>query len=478
MITVDFEKRGSVGLCEFLTLSLKQQIFDGNLAAGKKLPSKRTLAIHLGVSVITVQNAYNQLIAEGYIYSIEKKGFFVAELPSAFSEQRQGHRHKPLCKQIRRVPTTKPIEYFADFSSNSTLSEKFPFNTWARVMRQVLSTNDQKLLHRQNIQGVLELRQAIAKYLLEFRDMDVSEEQIVVAAGTESLYSMLVQFLGRHKLYAVENPGYKKVAKVIEQNGATHTPIPVNTDGIDLKELQKSKAQVVHLSPTHHFPTGVVMPIGKRLQLLNWAKDPRYGERYIVEDDYDSEFRFNGKPLPTLQSKDTFGRVIYLNTFTKTLAPSFRISYMVLPQNLVEPFRQFFSMACCQVSAFEQYTLASFIEQGFYGKHISRMKNYYRTLRNNLIKAILKSRFKNATTIHEEEAGLHFLLRVQTTKTPEELEERLQEQKIRLPQLRNFYYSENSHFLAPSGESIFVVNYSGIKKEQINQIIKRLEKVF
>ena len=241
MITIDFEKRGAVGLCEFLTESLKQQILDGRLAALEKLPSKRSLSSHLGVSVITVQNAYNQLIAEGYIYSIEKKGFFVTEIPPTFSKQRQ----KPSKEQTRgqngekmllqskaqagSILSAKPVAYFADFSSNSTLSEKFPFNTWSRVMRQVRATNDQKLLRRQNIQGVLELREAIAKYLYEFRDMDVSAEQIVVAAGTESLYSMLVQFFGREKLYAVENPGYKKVAKVIEQNGGKYTAISVNS---------------------------------------------------------------------------------------------------------------------------------------------------------------------------------------------------------------------------------------------------------
>lgn len=496
MITIDFDKRGSAGLCEFLVDSLKTQILTNRLIAGEKLPSKRTLASHLGVSVITVQNAYNELIATGYIYSIEKKGFFVTEImPVQSFATSDSHEATKKAGHAHALGNTKPEpKFFTDFRSNSTLSEKFPFNVWAKISRQVLNRADDALLERQDVFGVWELREAIAKYLLEFRNMQVRPEQILIAAGTESLYSMLVQFLGRTLRYALENPGYKKVASVFKLEGARVTALPIDSEGMNPELLKRAGADVVHLSPSHHFPTGIVTPIRRRNQLLNWASEKPH--RYIIEDDYDSEFRFNGKPLQTLQSGDKFGRVIYINTFSKTLAPSFRISYMVLPANLVEPFRKKFEFASCQVSAFEQFTLAQFISQGYYSKHIIRMKNYYRTLRNNLIQAFTQSKFKDMATIREEEAGLHFLLTLKADEHPslkkrtnesrsglgnriqngatlnaEILDARLRREGIRLPLLRDYFYETTKH-----SETTFVVNYSGIKKERIVQTVKRMEK--
>lgn len=490
MITVNFDERGDRGLCEYLYSSIKNQILQGILRADEKLPSKRSLASHLGISVITVQNAYGQLISEGYIYSIEKKGFFVTDIllgksDSVFGETGNGNlwgqgmsvNSVSASDLVDDSKTLAPVnsigesDFFTDFRSNSTSYEKFPFSLWAHTMRKVLNSGDEKLLQRVGVKGIYELRRSIADYLREFRNMNVKPEQLVIGAGTESLYSMVVQLLGQDKVYAVENPGYHKVAGVFRMNGAGTKPVMIDSQGINPAELEKICADVVHVSPAHHFPTGIVMPVRRRQELLAWADGAP--DRFIIEDDYDSEFRFNGKPLPTLQSADMGGRVIYINSFSKTLAPSFRMSYMVLPENLLPDFDEKFGFYSCPVSAFEQYTLSEFIRDGFYGKHIIRMKNFYRNLRNELIRAMENSRISGKMIIKEEEAGLHFLLSVKSDESSDVIKNKLQKKNINLPLLRDFYYGTPPDDI----ENIFVINYSGIRKERIAETVKRIEEV-
>lgn len=490
MITVNFDERGDRGLCEYLYSSIKNQILQGILRADEKLPSKRSLASHLGISVITVQNAYGQLISEGYIYSIEKKGFFVTDIllgksDSVFGGTGNGNlwgqgmsvNSVSAADLVDDSKTFAPVnsigesDFFTDFRSNSTSYEKFPFSLWAHTMRKVLNSGDEKLLQRVGVKGIYELRHSIADYLREFRNMNVKPEQLVIGAGTESLYSMVVQLLGQGKVYAVENPGYHKVAGVFRMNGAGTKPVMIDSQGINPAGLEKIKADVVHVSPAHHFPTGIVMPVRRRQELLAWADGAP--DRFIIEDDYDSEFRFNGKPLPTLQSADMGGRVIYINSFSKTLAPSFRMSYMVLPENLLPDFDEKFGFYSCPVSAFEQYTLSEFIRDGFYGKHIIRMKNFYRNLRNELIRVLENSRISGKMIIKEEEAGLHFLLSVKSDESSDVIKNKLQKKNINLPLLRDFYYGTPPDDI----ENIFVINYSGIRKERIAETVKRIEEV-
>lgn len=471
MITVCFEKRGKSGLCEFLYDSIKSQILDGTLKANEKLPSKRNLSSNLGVSVITVQNAYSQLASEGYIFSIEKKGFFVTDLNISESEKEALSKKDFFPDDYEnQEKDEKEKKYFADFSSNSTAYEKFPFNLWSKVSRKVLNSERESLLERVEVKGVFELRKALSKYLKEFRNMKVSPNQIIIGSGTESLYTMVVQFLGRKMRYAVENPGYKKVSKVFQLNKADVFPVLIDSNGIDSASLEKIGANVVHISPSHHFPTGIVMPVKRRQELLSWAQKENH---YIIEDDYDSEFRFIGKPLNTLQSEDKNGSVIYINTFSKTLSPSFRISFMVLPEKLLHTFEEKFNFFTSGVSSFEQFTLASFINEGFFAKHIIRMKNYYKNLRNLLIENLEKSSIFNRIKIQEQESGLHFLMQIDSKKNVEKISDELKEKGVNIPLLKDYYYND-----APSEKnSVFVVNYSGIKKEDISKIVKILEEV-
>lgn len=468
MLTYSFEARGKKSIYECLYRNIKEDILEGRLETGEKLPSKRTLARHLEVSVITVENAYAQLMVEGYVYSVEKKGYFVSDV-----EEQRLRTDKAEEKRRRIDAVGQPIENpcVVDFSANSPAADNFPFSIWSRIMRRVLSEKQTELLKRVHYQGILELRRAISEHLYHFRGMDVMPEQIIVGAGTEYLYGLLIQLLGREKVYAVEEPGHQKIGKIYEKNGVDCAYIPLDREGLSVKDLRESTAQVVHITPAHHYPTGRIMPIRRRQELLRWAEE---GEgRYVIEDDYDSEFRFTGRPIQTLQSIDRQEGVIYMNTFSKTICPSIRISYMVLPPHLLNRYRQELNFYSCTVASFEQYTLAEFMLKGYLEQHINRMRNYYRGLRDELISGIRSSGFAQNVEILEEDAGLHFLLKVRTEQQAGELRKKVEGAGIRVSWLEEYY-----HHNCCDKENVAVINYSGISSRQIDEAVNILEKVF
>jgi len=458
MLTYTFEKGGEISLYEQLYHHIKRDILSGKLTAGEKLPSKRMLAQHLEVSVITVKNAYEQLMAEGYLYAEEKKGYFVAlvEKPLTGGQQTAHSEEQP------------ERDWEMDFGANRISEGDFPFTVWARLMRQTILEQDTALLHPTPPNGALVLRQAIADYLRQFRGMAVSPGQIIVGAGTEVLYNLLVQLLGRDKCYAVEDPGYGKIARIYEGNQVPLERIGLDEKGLDVEALLKTDANVVHISPSHHYPTGIVMPIGRRQELLRWAAEKK--GRYILEDDYDSEFRLVGRPIPTLFSVDENRRVIYLNTFSKTIAPSIRISYMVLPMQLLESFREKLGFYACTVSGFEQYTLAQFMAKGHYEQHLNRMRKRYHQKRDAVVEAIRESCIRAKIT--EQNAGLHFLMTLETRLSDESLRERAAKRDLRLVFLSDYYSDEKK---APP--HVLVVNYSGIDLNKLPRALEGLRAV-
>ena len=378
MLTYNFANKGSDSLYEYLYKCIKNDIILENLDVHEKLPSKRSFAKNLGISVITVENAYEQLMAEGYIYSIPKKGFYVADLRELnLTKTHSVGPDNALLSIKEKVP------YLADFTSNQTDSEIFPFTIWARTMRELLNENQQQLMENPPCGGIMALRQAIADYLHAFRGMVVKPEQIIVGAGTEYLYGLLIQLLGDDKIYGIENPGYPKIAKIYDSMHVSYSAINLDEHGVCIDSLEDHQIDIMHLSPSHHFPTGIITPISRRYELLGWASKDE--NRYIIEDDYDSELRLGGKLIPTLQSIDVSDKVIYMNTFTKTLSSTVRISYMVLPASLTELFYKKLSFYSCTVSNFEQYTLARFMESGSFEKHINRLRNYYQNKRDAIL---------------------------------------------------------------------------------------------
>lgn len=469
MLTYSFENKGTESLYEFLYKKIKQDILSEVLKSGEKLPSKRALAKHLNISVITVENAYNQLMAEGYLYSVPKSGFYVSDITSLkpLSSQRPGRTFLKAEYSASKGTVPFPKTYMADFTNNSTLPETFPFSTWSKLTRLTMADYAKELLMRSPSGGILLLREAIADYLYQFRGISVVPEQIIVGAGTEYLYGILIQLLGRDKIYAVEDPGYQKITHIYEANGVSCVHVPLDKNGITVSSLTDTGADILHISPSHHFPTGIVTPISRRYELLAWANEST--ERYIIEDDYDSEFRLAGKPIPSLQSIDSAGKVIYMNTFSKSLSSTIRISYMVIPESLAEKYNRELNFYACTVSNFDQYTLYQFIDRGYLEKHINRMRNYYRVQRDTILDCIRRQKFYDRVKIKEENAGLHFLLEVDTKYSDEELIKRIAGKGIHISCLSQYFYDKKK-----SKKHTLIINYSGMEPEKMEEAVDRL----
>ncbi len=448
------ENRGNHPIYEYLYNCIKNDILTGKIKAGEKLPSKRELAKSHGISVITVENAYAQLVTEGYIYSEEKRGFFAGDLGGKYIQQ---NPERILAEQ------KQPMKWLVDFKSNHILYDSFPFSTWAKVMRKTLSDQEISFLKSPEHCGVAPLRQAIAMHLEKYRGMNVNPNHIVVGAGTEYLYSLIVQLLGRSSMIAIEDPGHKKVGKIYESNGIRCLHINVDSDGLVVENLEGTNVSAVHISPSHHFPTGCVMPAARRYKLLQWAKE---NHSYIIEDDYDSEFRFQGKPIPAMVGIDD-SQVIYMNTFSKTLAPSIRIAYMILPEPLMKKFNGQFSFYSGTVSGFEQYTLANFILQGYFERHISRMRNYYREYRRRILSAIRQSPICDKAVIEEANAGLHFILKINREIDDEKYVQALKDKHINISTVAEYCYHNQEQF-----RHQFIINYSAVKEEDLKEALK------
>lgn len=446
MLTYALKGGRSPALYDQLYRCIKNDILCGRLCADEKLPSKRSLAEHLKVSVVTIESAYAQLVAEGYVYSLEKRGYYVSPLEQSVPPE-------PPAEFLPDEAESAPC--FLDLRTNRIDPQFFPFSVWSKITRSVLSRQDVGLLNPIPYNGVLELRKAIAEYLYRFRGIEVAPVQIVIGAGTEYLYGLLVQLLGRNRMYAVEDPGYPKIRHVYSANGVAYCGLPLDEEGVCTGALRKSGAEIVHLSPSHHFPTGIVTSIGRRRELLNWAMEQP--GRYIIEDDYDSEFRFSGRPIPTLQSIDHSERVIYMNSFSKTIAPSIRISYMILPPHLAKRLREDFGFYSCTVSGFEQYTLAEFIQSGHFESHISRMKKLYRERRNRMIALIQASPLAGRSAIYEKDAGLHFLLHLDTGRSDADLSRAAENAGIRLAFMKDYQMHPTELY-----QHTVIVNYSGM----------------
>lgn len=460
MLTYSFENKGKDSLYEYLYKQIKLDILSGKLNADEKLPSKRSLAKHLSISTITVENAYQQLIAEGYIYSIAKKGFYVSDITS--------FQHEVISQEKKQAyPVFDEASYTIDFAANSISSQSFPFTVWTKLTKETLSSNRLSLLKKSPSCGMRELQEAIAQTLLEFRGMNIDPSQILIGAGTEYLYSLLIQLFKKDKIYALEDPGYQKIRKIYQAHEVKFVPIPLNKDGISIEHLNQSQADILHISPSHHFPSGIVTPVSKRVELLNWAAKKK--ERYIIEDDYDSEFRLMGKPIPTMQSIDGQDKVIYINTFSKSLATTIRISYMVLPKALMKQYQNELSFYSCTVSTFEQLTLAHFIERGYFEKHLFRMRNYYRNLRNQLIQCIENHHDAYKVKIKEENAGLHFLLEVQTDLSDDQIKKKATEYGLHLFCLSDYYFDPKQTI-----SHTILINYTGLEESQIEKAVQLL----
>jgi len=455
MLTYNMDNRQELPLYDYLYRCIKNDILSGRIGVGEKLPSKRSLAKHLNISVITVENAYAQLLLEGYITSCEKKGYFVNDTGCV-----------PQASCLIRPKAEEEFEYayFADLKSNRIRRNRFPFSTWAKLLRDTLSERPEQLLKTVPYNGVYELRLALAEFLHEFRGMQVLPSQIVICSGTDSMYGRLFCLLD-DATWAVENIGSQKITGLYDMYHAKWKSVPRDEYGVDMNSLYESGCNVVHVSPAQHFPIGTVMPVKRRTELLEWADRKGY---YIIEDDYDSEFWYQGKPAPTLYSLDGNGRVIYFNTFSKTLIPSLRISYMVLPYELAQRYEEGLSFYSGTVPSMEQYALARFISEGYFERHINHMRNYFKSQRGSLFEAVKESPLGGISHIYENSSGTYFLLELDTKLADKELVTRIREKDINVA-------CTSEYMAQPHGDThTLVINYCGVYAERIKETVQRI----
>lgn len=452
---------------------IADEIREGKLLAGEKLPSTRSLADYLQVARSTVELAYDQLASEGYIESVPYRGYYICRVEELYRIGTSGgglRSEKKGAGQEDGQPGQKDsrtARYFdIDFSPNAIDMNLFPFGTWRKITRDILSGDRKELFALGEPRGDLELRRTVCRYLHASRGVNASPEQIIVGAGNDYLLLLLQYILGRGITAAFENPSYRRAFRIFSSFAARMVTVPSDENGIRVDGLLASRANVAYVMPSRQFPTGTVMPIGRRTELLRWASSAE--DRYLVEDDYDSEFRYRGKPIPSLQSADTAGRVIYIGTFSKSVAPAIRISFMVLPERLMEAYEKNCSFFSSTVSRIDQTILNEFILSGAFERHLNRMRKAYREKHDLLLDCLqpLLNRYR----LSGEYAGLHVLLTSRVPAGEEELLERAAACGVRI-------YGLKEAALAPfeTDYATVLLGYGGLDQERIKEGIRRLD---
>ena len=443
---------GDAPLYQQLYRHIAGAIQSGALSPGEKLPSKRRMCALAGVSMSTVETAYSLLAAEGYVLSRPRSGYVCAHLlPPA-----------PAAPPTTDVPPPpEPSRWAFDCSTSAVDTSAFPFSSWARITKEAVYENP-GLLQRGHPQGDQSLRAALAGLLAQYRGVRCAPEQVVVGAGADYLLSLLLQLLPEQRAVALEDPGYPAAYAAAALHGRQALPIPVDGEGMDPDALEDSGAGLAYVTPSHQFPLGVTMPAGRRSRLLRWAA--QQPDRFLIEDDYDSEFRYASRPIPAMQGLDRAGRVVYMGTFSRSIAPAIRVAYMILPPPLLERYRRTFSHGACTVSRFEQESLRRFIAQGLYGRHLRRTGNLYRkkcALFTGALSAIPGASVSGAG------AGLHFLLTL-PRYSEGELVERAACQSVRVHPLSRYCHA------VPPIPSTVVLGFAGLSEEELGQAAERL----
>ena len=464
-MTIQLQNNSAKCLYEQIYEHIRQEIKEGKLLAGERLPSTRSLAEYLQVARSTIDYAYDQLLSEGYIEARPYKGFFVCSLEELLlldeTEVKGKQRTEPSGSEDRKQQS---IKYLYDFSPNAIDMSGFPFSVWKKINKNILNDDNQELFAQGEPQGDYDLRLTISRYLHSQRGVNCLPEQIVIGAGNDYLLMLLEKILGKSVRIAMENPTYKRAYRIFQSFSYEVIPVGIDESGIKVSELAKKDVQVAYVMPSHQFPTGTVMPIGRRMELLKWAAG---GEgRYLIEDDYDSEFRYHGKPIPALQASDKHEKVIYIGTLSKAIAPAIRISYMVLPKELLNRFKRECYFYSCTVSRIDQRIVNEFIREGYFERHLNKMRKLYKTKHELLLECLrpLSERF----VISGENAGLHLVLTAKGKVSETELIKAAEEKGIRVYGMSDSLVSENV------GKASILLGFGGLSAEEIVQGTKAL----
>lgn len=451
MLTIPLQNNHSTSLYEQIYSYIKKEIINGTLPCHTKLPSTRSLASHLSISRNTVDLAYSQLVSEGYIESKPKSGYYVCQISSFHNFT------KPATSYKEENTESKKHKYIYDFSPFSVDLSCFPYQCWRQISKKCLQDHTDLFLLGDN-QGDLALRSSVARYLHESRGVNCTKEQIVVGAGVDYLLQMLTHILGRDAIVAMENPAYLRANRIFRDLGIQTVPISLDTHGISIEALKKSPANIAYVTPSHQYPLGISMPIKRRFELLEWAN--ANSNRYIIEDDYDSEFRYKGKPLPSLQGIATHDNVIYIGTFSRAIAPAIRVGYMVLPYPLLEIYKNRFSYFASTVSRIDQAILTQFIDQGHFERHLNRMRKVYKTKHDLLLTQWKESGIP--VKISGEHAGMHLII---------QFLEDIDEQSLLLSAKKEgiCLYGLYEHFLIPplKYQTTLLMGYASLSEDEI-----------
>lgn len=442
---------------------LAGQIRSGDIQAKEKLPGKRTAAGQLGVSVNTVDTAYQMLEAEGYVTARPRSGFVVNKIGEGV--QLPPHLNKASAVNIVPIaeqPGTQAKRKYS-FSTGDIDTGLFPRKTWNRLLREIMAEKEE-LFARGNGMGENELRHAIAQYLQGYRGVRCGAGQIVVGAGLEVLVGLLARIIPE-KVVGLENPGYPKAWHILQNMGSRVVSVEVDGDGMRLDALQRTDAEMIYLTPSHQFPTGAVMPVGRRMELLRWAQA---GGRLILEDDYDSEFRFDGRPLPSLQGLDESGHVVYAGTFSRSLAPGLRIAYLVLPPALLDLWQQKFGDYACTVSRPEQQTLARFMMEGHFARSLNRARNIYKKRRELVLQALKEYLPKASYTVANVHTGLYFVLHL-PGHDAEAFAVQARRQGVYIRALAEYQTGVTEGY-----QDALVLGYGGLNEEKVDTAVQAL----
>ncbi len=443
---------------------IKNQILSGKLLPHTKLPSVRHLAAELSVSRNTVEYAYEQLCTEGFIYSKPQSGYYISLLDQEFIPPPRRNPENP-------EPALEAEEIYSfDFHPAGLAPDSFPIKVWRKLLTDCLQENPEQFTLYGNPQGERELRYQIQRYLGLFRGVSCNPEQIVISSGLQDSLSMIAPILyGDHSNLAIEEPGHWIPRTVFQNYSFLLNPVSVHSDGIDLDYLKNTDSTVVYVTPSHQFPLGYVMPVENRLKLLNWAKTVG---GVIIEDDYDSELRYHGKPIPALQGLHPEGNIIYLGSFSKVLSPALRVAYMVLPYRFLNAYSKMFGNFTPTVSLLEQRTLSQFMAQGYWERHLRKMRIIYKRKHDVLIQSI-KRYFGTEANILGQGAGLHVVLEFTGNLIDEtELIQRARRENVRVIPLADTYQAKN-HYPAR-----VMLGFGRMSPDELEEGIERLSRAW
>ena len=457
-LTITLDVKSTIPLYEQIYEYIKTDIRNGKISCGEKLPSTRALAKYLEISRSTVELAYEQLLAEGYVEAEACRGFFVTQIEELYQWETA---KETVAQKIIKEENV----YKYDFSPRGVDLQSFPYGVWRKLSKEILSNDKSDLFQLGDSQGEYELRETICRYLYQARGVNCEPEQIVIGAGNEYLLMLLSTVLGKNRKIAFENPTYRQAYRLFENLSYDTCVVEMDRKGMCVDKLRKSGAEIAYVMPSHQYPLGIVMPIKRRMELLRWAAEEE--ECYIIEDDYDSEFRYKGKPIPALQGFDREDKVIYIGTFSRSIAPSIRISYLVLPKNLLKVYNEKSRFLSSTVSRVDQLIIQQFIERGYYERHLNKMRALYKN-RHDIMVNELKPLLKYCS-ISGENAGVHLLLTFIEGKEEKILTQKAKEQGIKVYGLSTYDIKKKE-----KEQAVILLGYANMSEEKIIQAIHAL----